>query len=129
MILITGGVFQGKEAFARQLSGLETQAFDDRKADGRTDAPDAALQKEILVNFHEWIRQIVHAGGDPERYAEQVMRACPKLVTMDEVGYGIVPIERSDREYREAAGRAGQVLAAGAEHVYRVICGVPVQIK
>lgn len=129
MILVTGGVFQGKEAFAKELSGLEPQVFERRKADGRTDAPDAAMQRPFLVNFHEWIRQVMEAGEDPDLYTRQVISSCPELVTMDEVGCGIVPAERSDREYREAAGRAGQILAASADQVYRVICGIPVRIR
>lgn len=129
MILIVGGAFQGKEAFARQLSGLEPQEFETRNADGRTDVPDMAVQKAILLNVHLWIRQVMENGGDPELFIRKVIASRPWIVTMDEVGSGIVPIERADREYREAAGRAGQALAAEAEQVYRVVCGMPVRIK
>ena len=48
---------------------------------------------------------------------------------MDEVGCGIVPVERLERDYREAVGRAGQLLAQNASQVFRVICGIPVRIK
>lgn len=129
MILIIGGAFQGKEAFARQLSGLMQQEYEIRKADGRTDAPDAAMHHLILIHFHEWIRRIMEEGGDPDVYTRQIMNAHPEIITMDEVGYGVVPIERAERDYREAVGRAGQALAASAEKVYRVVCGIPVQVK
>lgn len=129
MILITGGAFQGKEAFARQISGLDPAEFENGKADGRTDAPDQAVRKLILLNVHHWIRQVMEAGGDPDLFTKQVADSGPMLVTMDEVGSGIVPIERTDREYREAAGRAGQALAAEADQVYRVVCGIPVRMK
>ncbi len=48
---------------------------------------------------------------------------------MDEVGAGVVPVERSDREYQETIGLAGQLLAREAAEVYRVICGIGVRIK
>ena len=129
MILVIGGAFQGKEAFAGQLLGLASPEFDSRKADGRKDTPDAAMEKPVLLNFHEWIRQVMEAGEDSDLYTQKVIGTHPEIVTMDEVGSGIVPIERADRDYREAEGRAGQALAADAHKVYRVICGIPVQIK
>ena len=48
---------------------------------------------------------------------------------MDEVGCGIVPLSREDRDYREAVGRAGQKLAEAAREVWRIQCGIPVRIK
>ena len=51
------------------------------------------------------------------------------MIVMDEVGAGVVPVERSDREYREAIGLAGQHLAREAEEVYRVVCGIGMRIK
>jgi len=52
-----------------------------------------------------------------------------RLVTLDEVGCGIVPMEKREREYREAVGAAGQLLASVADQVYRVLAGIPVRIK
>ena len=49
------------------------------------------------------------------------------VITLDEVGCGVVPVDREEREYREAVGAAGQELAALAGEVYRVT--IPVRIK
>ena len=51
------------------------------------------------------------------------------MITLDEVGCGIVPLEKSERNYREAVGHAGQMLAAAAVEVYRVQCGIAARIK
>ena len=51
------------------------------------------------------------------------------VITMDEVGCGVVPMSREERQYRDAAGRAGQELAGRAEQVWRVIAGIAVRIK
>ncbi len=129
MILIIGGACQGKVAFARKLSGMEEEPFACCQADGLTDGLEKAFGKRFLTGFHGWIRQIVEAGGDPEEFVRQILKSDPELVTMDEVGCGIVPVEPLERNYREAVGHAGQLLAQKAGQVYRVTCGIPVRIK
>ncbi len=129
MVLIIGGVCQGKRRFAKELSGMDEETFLADTADGFTDPPKDALKKRFLTGFHEWIRRLLEEGEDPEDFVRQVLKAEPELVTMDEVGCGIVPMERAERDYREAAGRAGQMLAGHAGRVYRIVCGIPVQIK
>ena len=51
------------------------------------------------------------------------------VLICDEVGCGVTPLDRGDREWREQVGRACCRLAAEAEAVYRVHCGVGVRIK
>ncbi len=47
----------------------------------------------------------------------------------NEVGSGIVPENKLSREYRDIAGLANQWLAADADEVYFVVCGIPVNLK
>lgn len=129
MILIIGGFCQGKRNFARELSGMEEEMFGRCQADGLMDPVEAAFGKRFLTGFHGWIRQVVEKGGDPEKFVRQILVRAPEIVTMDEVGCGIVPMERGERDYREAVGYAGQMLAKEAGQVFRVTCGIPVQIK
>ena len=51
------------------------------------------------------------------------------MITSDEVGLGIVPLDRKVREWREATGRALCRIAAEADEVYRVSCGIGMKIK
>ena len=51
------------------------------------------------------------------------------VITMDEVGNGVVPMEYSERAYREIVGRLGCRLAQQAEEVYVVVCGIAKRIK
>ncbi len=129
MILIIGGACQGKKKFAQELSGMDEPAFSSNMADGADDCPEDAWKKRFLIGFHQWIRRTLEEGKDPEEFVRQVIKAGTEIVTMDEIGCGIVPIERAERDYREAAGRAGQMLAGHARQVYRVVCGIPVKIK
>ena len=108
MILIIGGSFQGKEAFAKRLAG---------KGD------------TLVLNYHNTLRQAFLEGRDIDAEIQEFLKKKPELVTMDEIGCGIIPMERIEREFREAAGHAGQLLAKEADQVYRVICGIPERIK
>lgn len=51
------------------------------------------------------------------------------LFVTNEVGAGIVPENRLARLYRDLAGLANQQLAAAADAVYAVLCGIPLRIK
>ncbi|MCI5224102.1 MAG: bifunctional adenosylcobinamide kinase/adenosylcobinamide-phosphate guanylyltransferase [Candidatus Electrothrix sp. AR4] len=50
------------------------------------------------------------------------------LVT-NEVGLGIVPDNPMARRYRDLVGRCNQVIAAFADQVFLVSCGIPLRIK
>jgi len=51
------------------------------------------------------------------------------VIVADEIGCGVVPVDRNDRTWREATGRALCVLAQKSENVTRVVCGIGVCIK
>lgn len=51
------------------------------------------------------------------------------IVVTNEVGLGIVPATPLGRVFRDAIGRANQVLAARASAVYFLVAGLPLKIK
>ena len=133
MILVIGGFHQGKTAFARRLAAGggktgEVEA-DIAEADGRSASLEEALHAEVVLGFHHYIKRLLQSGQDTETFVRQVIEADPRVVVMTEVGYGIVPMEADERQYREAVGIAGQMLAAKAEGVYRLVCGIGTKIK
>lgn len=111
LIMIIGGMAQGKHAFATQFKHA-------RCIDG------LAAQ----------IRDAVRAGRDPLAEANASVR---ELVTgredivliYPEVGSGVVPLDPEERAWREAVGRAGCRIAAEADEVYRVVAGIAQRIK
>ena len=63
-------------------------------------------------------------------YLDMVIRENPNaVITCDEIGCGIVPIDKTDRLWREMTGDACQYLAERAAKVCRVVCGIPVVLK
>ncbi len=81
-------------------------------------------------------RLLTSGDGEPEaaQQAEDLCLAleaapCPSAIVTDEVGWGVVPATPLGRLFRDAAGRANQVVARHAQEVVLMVCGLPVAIK
>lgn len=106
MVFVTGGIGQGKYEFAKTLSA------------------------QVARDVHEQIRACMEQGSDPWAYASQLAKEYNNgVITFAELGCGLVPTDAFEREYRETAGRIACVLAAQAQAVYRVCCGISQQLK
>lgn len=124
MILVIGGAFQGKRQFARELCGLEEWT------DGQSCREEELDTCGGMIHFHEYIRNRLAEGQDCAGLAKRVARMNPGVVLIsNELGCGVVPVDPFDRRYRETVGRVCTGLAAEAEAVYRVVCGIGVRIK
>ena len=51
------------------------------------------------------------------------------IIVTNEIGLGLVPINRTSRLYRDLLGKANQRLAEVAKEVYLMVAGLPLQIK
>ena len=56
-------------------------------------------------------------------------RRAPVIVVTNEVGMGIVPVYESARRFRDLAGLANQRVAAAADAVWLMVCGLGMQLK
>lgn len=66
-------------------------------------------------------------AADLNRLADEL--ADYDVVTAAEVGGGVVPIDPAARAAREAAGRLACLLAARADCVVQMFCGLPTILK
>ncbi len=124
MIFITGGAAQGKRSFAENVLGV--RAF----TDGSSCTPEDVLTAECVTGYHELIARLMNEGIDPVSFTERFCRGNRSAaVMMNEVGSGIVPIDRGEREWREMVGRCGCIIAERSETVIRMVCGVADVIK
>lgn len=109
MILIVGGACQGKKAYAREHYGKDYR---------------------IIENYHAQVEKELKNGQNPLKEAERLLKTEENLVIIsNELGYGLVPVDKFEREYRETNGRVNCYLAERADQVIRVICGIGTQIK
>ena len=61
---------------------------------------------------------------------EELLQKNPEIcIVTNELGYGVVPIEPFDRKWREKTGRICTELAAKADSVTRVVCGIGILLK
>ena len=113
MILIVGGSYQGKGELAFVLA--------------------KGQRERVLLNVHCRIEEELRTGKSREEIQEALLEAASlredMILTADEVGCGIIPMDASLREYRETTGRILCVLAGKAKEVYRVTAGIAQKIK
>ena len=122
MIMITGGAFQGKRDFAKHNFGItENEIFDGGKCSFAE-----MVNARCITHYELAVRRLLKEKKDPIEFTECLN--C-EVVIMNEIGCGIIPLDKSEREWREMTGRAGCILADRAETVYRVCCGIPTIIK
>lgn len=114
MVLIVGGMAQGKLAFAKRELGVTAWS------EGR-------LGEESCVHG---LQQAIRSLADPRGELDRWLAGHPEGVLIcDEVGCGVVPIDREERAWRELVGRICCELAERAEAVYRVQCGLGARLK
>ena len=118
MRLIIGGAFQGKKEYVKEQFGIrEHQITDGAEADF-----DAIFRCVCMTQFHQWVKRGLQEGW--------LLKENPQVILVsNELGYGVVPIEAFDREYRELTGRLCTRIAAKSRQVIRVICGIGTVIK
>lgn len=113
MILVVGGQGSGKRDFVRAL-GYQ----DDDMSDS------LAGTEPVLVDLHILLKDLSLVSE--EAFADLLGKA---VVVCNEVGCGVVPMEASDRAWRDRVGRTCARLARDATRVVRMCCGIPADLK
>lgn len=106
IILIIGGAFQGKKRFALEKLGID--------------------EKRIFCDFHEEMKKYSDNG---EILIEKILKGGYDAVISNEVGCGVVPADKGEREWRDAVGRGLCSLAEKCSQVWRVTMGIGIKIK
>ena len=99
MIFITGPLYSGKRTFAQNFPGTRIAE----------------------------VQQLAAQAKDLEALADKL--SAYDLVIATEVGGGVVPVDPAERAAREAAGRLACLLAARADCVVQLFCGIPTVLK
>lgn len=119
MILYTGGYGQGKLSYV--LKRHKGNVFDGTKDDmEKIDGYDIINRYDIIV------KRLMAQGKDALAFTKKINA---DAVIGNEVGCGIVPVNKEDIIYRETVGRCMCILAEKSQSVVRIICGIGQVIK
>ena len=134
MRLVLGGVAQGKRNYVKTAYHIsENDIFSGENAELEQLCGAKAVDK-----FHLWVRRKVKEQADVPKLTETFIKKNPDCIVIcnqkaerrcNEVGCGVVPMLKEEREYREQVGRMQVILAKSSESVERVICGIAQKIK
>lgn len=82
---------------------------------------------DAVSGAEERIAELMRSGSTHAEIVASLAKYDTVLIC--EVGSGVVPLDRFEREWREEVGRTAAELAQAAELVIRVVCGIPVALK
>ena len=93
----------------RNVSGEKGVCRETSKREDFTDGTSCAFSDiyhaKVLFHFHEYIRRMLEQEMSVKDLAEQLWMKNPDLVLIsNELGYGVVPMDVFDRNYRETTG-------------------------
>jgi adenosylcobinamide kinase/adenosylcobinamide-phosphate guanylyltransferase len=124
----------------RQGQGWDTVEEELHPAEVLAGNPEAEVV--LLDCLTLWVSNLLFAAEEPEYYTEAMIaglagslaiaarqRTGTVLIVTNEVGLGIVPENPLARRYRDLIGRCNQIIAAAADRVDLVVCGIPLTIK
>lgn len=110
MIFIIGGAYQGKTEYAKENFGNGY---------------------EIIDNYHLTVREQLLTGKLPMDELQSLLENVSDMTVIisNELGSGLVPVDAFERRLREENGRVNCAIAARANKVIRVCCGIGTRIK
>lgn len=145
MHLVIGGAYQGKKEYVKKKYSIKESdiwqgGFPIAEGEWRCIDGLHKIIRDMMINqmnddFEE--QRILNDAQRIENYVNCIanyllnmaMHTPDLIFICDEVGNGIVPMEKAERDYRECVGRVLCVLAEEADTVERVHCGIPQTIK
>lgn len=121
MILIFGGKYQGQLEYALEEYGLSMEDVGFCKED-------IDYTKKVVADLQEFVW---HCTLNGEEAAELIdwEKLEDKIVTLDDVSQGLVPMDKDERAFREMAGRTMLKASKRANRVIRVFCGLGQVLK
>ena len=122
MIVILGGAYQQKRAFAMEKYHLAPADF----CDCTNAAPD--LSRRALCHMEQYVLSCIRTGHDEQALLQNAALQ-DKILIFDDISCGVVPMEAEQRRWRERTGRFAAALARQADAVWRVFFGLGRQLK
>lgn len=133
MEIYIGACGQNKINNVRLKHELTQEELDNKLTDGAYATIDDAMTKTVINHFHLLVkRQLEYFGAEEnaKAFVDLLMQNNPNCIIIgDEIGMGVIPIQKAEREYREIYGRVMCLLTKRAQKVVRIVCGIDQVIK
>lgn len=125
MILIFGGAYQGKLEYA--LTTFDRTEEQVHTCERSTTLPETPA---VLYKLEDFVYACTEAGLEArEILASHKDDLKNTIFIATDVSQGLVPMEATDRAFREMMGRTLLYLTKEAEQVHRVFCGLGQRLK
>ena len=125
MILIFGGAYQGKLEFAK-----ETFAVNDSDVFFCNEEKDIDWSSKVICDMDKtFLRHVREGLESKDVLADHLEELKEKILIVNDISQGIIPMDKDLRDWREMTGRAMLYLSKEADEVYRVFCGLGNKIK
>lgn len=129
MELVIGGYAQGKLAYVLEEYQL-SQVYDETNYEAVLERKEGRI---VLNHFHLVIKSLIEKEmslSDIQKFVSDMVSKNPDMIIIsDEIGNGIVPMDKMERYYREETGRLLIELAKNAKKVVRVTCKLAQVLK
>jgi len=96
---------------------------------------EAAEGRTLLIDcLTLWLSNLMHKNRALNTEVDALLGALKKapgriVMVSNEVGLGLVPMEKLSRDFRDAQGSLNQKVAAAASHVRFIAAGLPMVLK
>ncbi len=121
MRLVVGGRYSGKSEFVKSEYGISEIVQANY---------DTVLSESCVRDFHLFIKEMIKNNDDINKIIDDMYRLNPDVtIISDEVGLGVVPMDKFERMWRDEVGRAYSRIGEISKSVVRVVCGIGCRIK
>ena len=130
MILVFGGAYQGKLDYVLDKFQLSEDDVYRCSRDGEIN-----LDRRVIYGLEEFVYWCTENGWEAKAVLESRFDMdadvpfLDKILIANDVSQGLVPMNATDRAFREMMGRTLLHLAKEAEEVHRVFCGLGQRLK
>ena len=125
MVFVFGGAYQGKLDFVRETFGVKEEEIVRCDQDGTPD-----LTGRVIYGIEEMTYGMTRRGEDAEKWIADHMAAFEdKILVCTDISRGLVPMDPVERAWREINGRCMNRIAARADEVWSVFCGIGSRVK
>ena len=124
MILIIGGAYQGKLAYAQEHLGVKPEQIFTCEKD------EVDFSKPCINALEQFTWACTQTGVDPIAYFAQHQAQWEDAVLIcRDIFCGVVPMDDRERQWRQDTARLCQYLAQNAQQVSRMFCGLEQRLK